>query len=36
MGGDAEEILAMGCQGFIQKPFNLSRLSRKVRDILTA
>ena len=34
--GDAEKILAMGCQGFIQKPFNLSRLSQKVRDVLAA
>ena len=34
--GDAEEILEMGCQGFIQKPFSLSLLSQKVRSVLTA
>ena len=32
--GQAQEILNNGCNGFIQKPFNLSELSRKVRDIL--
>jgi len=28
------EILERGCNGFIQKPFNLKQLSRKIRDIL--
>jgi CheY-like chemotaxis protein len=32
--GQATEILNRGCDGFIQKPFNLSQLSQKVRDIL--
>jgi CheY-like chemotaxis protein len=32
--GEASEILALGCDGFIQKPFNLQRLSIKIRDIL--
>lgn len=30
----AKEILARGCRGFIQKPFTLAELSRKVRAIL--
>jgi nitrogen-specific signal transduction histidine kinase/CheY-like chemotaxis protein len=34
MNGQAKEILARGCQGFIQKPFNLTDLSRKLREIL--
>jgi two-component system cell cycle sensor histidine kinase/response regulator CckA len=32
--GEAMEILNKGCSGFIQKPFTLANLSRKVRDIL--
>jgi CheY-like chemotaxis protein len=32
--GQATDILKRGCNGFVQKPFNLNRLSRKVRDIL--
>jgi two-component system, cell cycle sensor histidine kinase and response regulator CckA len=32
--GQAAEILARGCQGFIHKPFNMSELSRKIREIL--
>ena len=30
--GQAAEILARGCEGFIQKPFNLRELSIKVRE----
>ena len=30
----AAKIMKRGCNGFIQKPFNLSELSRKVREIL--
>ena len=30
----AEEILAKGCNGFIQKPFTLKELSKKIRSIL--
>jgi CheY-like chemotaxis protein len=30
----ASEILERGCDGFIQKPFDLDRLSRRVREIL--
>ncbi len=32
--GQAREILDRGCKGFIQKPFNISQLSVKVREIL--
>jgi PAS domain S-box-containing protein len=32
--GQATEILNSGCKGFIQKPFSLKQLSRKMREIL--
>lgn len=32
--GQATEILKRGCNGFIQKPFNLIQMSRKIREIL--
>jgi len=32
--GQAQEILGRGCNDFIQKPFNLNRLSKKIRRIL--
>jgi CheY-like chemotaxis protein len=32
--GQAAKILEKGCNGFIQKPFNVSDLSRKIREIL--
>jgi len=34
INGQASEILERGCGGFIQKPFNMKQLSRKLRDIL--
>ncbi len=34
LNGQAQEILNRGCDGFIQKPFNLQELSRKIRDVL--
>jgi len=34
MGGQAEEILKKGCQGFIQKPFDMKDLSQKIERIL--
>ena len=34
LGGQAREILDDGCNGFIQKPFRLEQLSRKIREIL--
>ena len=32
--GQAQDIINRGCNGFIQKPFNINKLSCKVRDIL--
>ncbi len=32
--GQAQEILDRGCNGFIQKPFNMRELSQEVRKIL--
>ncbi|MFC1488408.1 PAS domain S-box protein [Thermodesulfobacteriota bacterium] len=34
INGLATEILERGCNGFIQKPFKLEDLSKKIRDIL--
>ena len=35
INGDATEILNRGCNGFIQKPFDIKNLSQKIREILT-
>jgi len=32
--GRATEILERGCDGFIQKPFNINELSKKIREVL--
>jgi two-component system cell cycle sensor histidine kinase/response regulator CckA len=32
--GQAAEILERGCNGFLQKPFNMQELSRKIREIV--
>ncbi|MEJ2167740.1 MAG: PAS domain S-box protein [Desulfobacterales bacterium] len=32
--GQASQIMKRGCDGFIQKPFNLEQISRKIREIL--
>ena len=32
--GQATEILKRGCNGFIQKPFNMKQVSQKLREIL--
>ena len=32
--GQATEILNRGCDGFIQKPFNMEQLSQNIRKIL--
>ncbi len=32
--GDAQKMLAQGCNGFIQKPFGAAALSAKLREIL--
>jgi len=34
INGQATEILERGCDGFIQKPFNMKRLSQRIREIL--
>jgi signal transduction histidine kinase/CheY-like chemotaxis protein/pSer/pThr/pTyr-binding forkhead associated (FHA) protein len=34
LNGQAAEILKRGCDGFIQKPFNVTQLSQKLREIL--
>jgi len=34
INGKAAEILALGCGGFIQKPFTMERLSEKLREML--
>ena len=34
LNGQAAKILERGCDGFIQKPFNMSQLSQKIREIL--
>jgi two-component system cell cycle sensor histidine kinase/response regulator CckA len=36
LNGQASEIMQRGCNGFIQKPFNLKQISRKIREILDA
>ncbi len=32
--GQANKIMKRGCNGFIQKPFNIATLSKKVREVL--
>jgi DNA-binding NtrC family response regulator len=34
LGGQAGEILERGCSGFIQKPFDMKRLSRKTGKVI--
>jgi CheY-like chemotaxis protein len=34
LDGQAAEIMKRGCDGFIQKPFNVMDLSHKVREVL--
>lgn len=34
MNGQAKDVMARGCNGFLQKPFNLSELSQKISQIL--
>ena len=34
LNGQAVDIMARGCSGFIQKPFSISTLSQKVRSVL--
>jgi len=32
--GEASQIIARGCNGFIQKPFGIKELSQKIREIM--
>jgi CheY-like chemotaxis protein len=34
INGQASEIMQRGCNGFIQKPFNIKELSQKIREVL--
>lgn len=34
INGQATKIMDRGCNGFIQKPFNMSTFSKKIRDVL--
>ncbi|WP_373499278.1 PAS domain S-box protein [Desulfococcus sp.] len=34
INGQAAKILQSGCNGFIQKPFNISELAKKIREVL--
>ncbi len=36
LDGQASEIMDRGCDGFIQKPFNLEQLTRKINEIVPA
>jgi PAS domain S-box-containing protein len=35
LNGNSGDIVKSGCDGFIQKPFDLSALSRKINDVLS-
>ena len=34
LNGQARDILEQGCRGFIQKPFDIMRLSEKIGDVI--
>jgi CheY-like chemotaxis protein len=34
LNGQVEEVMNRGCNGFLQKPFDMKELSRKVREII--
>lgn len=34
INGEAQQLLNEGCNGFIQKPFRIQELSKKIRDVL--
>ncbi len=36
LNGQASEIMARGCDGFIQKPFNLEQVTRKINDLVSS
>jgi two-component system, cell cycle sensor histidine kinase and response regulator CckA len=31
-----EELIGLGCKGYIQKPFDIVQLSQKIREVLDA
>jgi DNA-binding NarL/FixJ family response regulator len=35
INGEAKTIMDRGCNGFLQKPFQLEKLSQKVREVLS-
>ena len=35
INGQAADIMKHGCDGFIQKPFNLNQLSEKIQGIIS-
>jgi two-component system, cell cycle sensor histidine kinase and response regulator CckA len=35
INGEASSIMNRGCKGFIQKPFNIQELSKKINEVLT-
>ncbi|MCX5819915.1 MAG: response regulator, partial [Deltaproteobacteria bacterium] len=35
INGEASHILERGCNGFLQKPFHIEKLSQKVREVLS-
>jgi len=34
INGQATEILERGCNGFIQRPFNMEQLYQRIREVL--
>ena len=36
LDGQAAEIIERGCNGFLQKPFNMEQLAMKIREVLDA
>jgi DNA-binding NtrC family response regulator len=34
LSGEASDIMDRGCAGFVQKPYDIYQLSKKVREIL--
>jgi DNA-binding NtrC family response regulator len=34
IAGEASKILDRGCDGFIQKPFNMNQISCKIKEVL--
>ncbi|MCX5815027.1 MAG: transporter substrate-binding domain-containing protein [Proteobacteria bacterium] len=34
LNGQAQQIMNKGCHGFIQKPFSIAHISRKIREVL--